>query len=196
MPSRLTIVAVAAVLAVAGLATALVAGRATDRGSSAGRQTTTAGSRGGSIAAGDRVPTPSGKTVLRISGVRSGNVRAHLTALDLRTLDQFPHVDVRIYEPFVKKQVTFRGVPVSDLFAIVGIPGGGSLYMHALDDYHVTLDQAKLVASHALIATRADGKRLPLKGGGPIRLVFPGDDELAANTDNWIWSIDRILVKR
>jgi hypothetical protein len=82
---------------------------------------------------------------------------------------------------------------MSDLLAVMGVsPSAGSIYMHALDDYHVTLTQGQLNSAGAVLATRADGARIAIKDGGPIRIILPRAGKVADNTDNWVWSVDRM----
>jgi hypothetical protein len=181
------------ILCMAGLAL-FVAGRSND---SNHPSSTNAAVERGSIAVGDPIPAPNGKAVLRVTGVESGNVGTHTTAIDLRTLEQMPQVNVRVREPFLKRDVSFSGVRMLDLLAIMGVPpSAGSIYMHALDDYHVTFTQGQLASSGAVLATRAEGERIVIKDGGPIRIVHPRPGRLADNGDNWIWSVDRMKASR
>lgn len=138
------------------------------------------------------LPAPKGVTVLRVTGVSRGNAGAHTTKVDFATLDDLGREQVTVYEPFLKHDVKFTGLRMSELLSAVRLPESASrVYMHALDDYHVNLAQAAL-ASGGFVATRADGKRIPVAEGGPIRLVFTGEGDMAANSDNWIWSLDSI----
>ena len=115
---------------------------------------------------------------------------ARTTKVDFAGLDGLAREQVTIHEPFVKRDVTFTGVRVGELLRRAGgTPSARHLNLHALDDYSVTLP-IQAVASEGLLATRSNGKPIPIARGGPIRLVFPAAGELAANTDNWIWSID------
>ncbi len=181
------------VLCLAGLGAVFVAGRSNDSNASS----TAAAVERGSIAVGDPIPAPTGKVVLRVTGVESGNAGAHATALDFRTLEQMPRVNVRVYEPFLKRDMSFSGVRMSDLLAVIGVsPSADSIYMHALDDYHVTFTRAQLVASGAILATRANGARIPIKDGGPIRVIHSRSGRTADNGDNWIWSVDRMKASR
>ena len=43
--------------------------------------------------------------MLRVTGVESGNAGAHTTAIDFRTLEQMPRVEVRVHEPFLKRDM-------------------------------------------------------------------------------------------
>lgn len=143
------------------------------------------------------LPAPGGRTVLTITGVARGNVGARTTKVDLATLERrLPQHQVAIHEPFIKKDVSFTGVRMSDLLRAAGVAtSAGTVYMHALDDYTVNLPIAG-VAADGLLATRADGKRIPVAEGGPIRLVFTEGSELGSNPDNWIWSIDSMRPSR
>jgi hypothetical protein len=31
--------------------------------------------------------------------------------------------------------------------------------------------------------------------GGPTRLIFPSDSDMARNTDMWIWNVDTMVVR-
>jgi hypothetical protein len=193
-PRLYVTVAVVCALGLAGLTAVFVSGRSND--SSPG-SATTAGAEPGSIAVGDRIPEPAGKRVLRITGVESGNAGAATTEIDFRTLERMPVVKLRIREPFLKRDVSFSGVRMSDLLAITGVPpAAGKIYMHALDDYHVTLTQDELTSAGAVLATRANGERIAIKDGGPIRILLPRSGKVADNTDNWVWSVDRMRASR
>ena len=100
---------------------------------------------------------------------------------------------MRVREPFLKRDMSFSGVRMSDLLAISGVsPSAQSIYMHALDAYHVTFTPDQLASSGAVLATRSDGERIAIKDGGPVRIIHPRSGRLAENEDNWIWSVDRM----
>jgi hypothetical protein len=139
---------------------------------------------------------PSGERVLRITGVKAGNVSANETAVDFATLDRAATDKITILEPFVKRKMTFSVIPMGELLQRAGVdPSARQLYMHALDDYHVDLPIAGLQDA-GFLATRLDGKKISIAKGGPVRLLFKGHGKLARDTDNWIWSFDSARVKR
>jgi hypothetical protein len=147
-------------------------------------------------AAAQPLPAPKGERVLRIKGVKSGNVSATVTDLDFTTLDRAATNEITIVEPFVKRKMTFSVIPMGELLQRAGVDTSArELYMHALDDYHVDLPIAGLEDA-GFLATRLDGKKIPIAKGGPVRLLFKGDGKLARDTDNWIWSFDSARVKR
>jgi hypothetical protein len=144
----------------------------------------------------DALPAPNGKTVLRVTGAVRGNSGPRTTKVDFATLDRLARERVTIREPFLKRDIEFTGIRMRALLQSVGVDATARrVYMHALDDYHVDLPAADL-ADDAILATRMNGRRIPIAEGGPIRLIFTRESKLAPNTDNWIWSIDSIRASR
>jgi hypothetical protein len=192
MSTRAAIAAVATVAAVAvgGFAYA----NTRDDGSGAGPAANAKAARTAAPAlVARKFALPKGHSILTLVGVANGNSGATTTKLDYATVDRLADERVVVFEPFLKRNVTFTGIRMSKFIRLTGFPGSGKarLAMHAADDYHVSL-LATGLAAHAFLATRANGKPMALAKGGPVRLVFLGTGTLADNTDNWIWSIDRI----
>jgi len=131
------------------------------------------------------------KPVIEFKGLVNGGKPV---AVDMASLDALPKQSLTIVEPFVKKSMTFTGVSFADLLTAAKATGK-SVNLHALDDFEATLSVAVLREAGVLLATRADGKPLELKSGGPVRLVFPKSSTAGKDTNNWVWSIDQITVK-
>jgi hypothetical protein len=143
------------------------------------------------------LPAPKGDTILKISGVEKGNTAKTVSELDMKGLETLPAVEATVREPFLKRDVRFSGVRVGELLKASGTPDGATkVFMHALDDYTITLGIDELVESGAILATRADGKRIPISKGGPIRVVYDEETETSRNTDLWIWSVDTFKLQR
>jgi hypothetical protein len=139
---------------------------------------------------------PTAKPVLTVTGVARGNVGRHVTRVDFATLDRLATRTVTIHEPFLKRDVEVSGIPMDEVLRRTGAgTSAREVKLHALDDYEVGLPVSGIV-SDALLATRLNGAPMKIAKGGPIRLVFTAESKLAANTDNWIWSIDSIRVTR
>ena len=66
--------------------------------------------------------------------------------------------------------------------------------MTALDDYKVDFKLDDVRSSQMLLATKADGKHMPVDRAGPIRIVFPDSSSLGRNPDLWIWSVASMKV--
>jgi hypothetical protein len=193
-PRVVTTIAVLAVGAAGALGLTLVG---SSHETTARAKPTTAAKRAPTRSAPARpLPAPSADAVLRITGVAPGNVGATTTKLDFATIDAIATERVTVREPFLKRDVTFTGVRMSQLLRRAGVPlSARTLHMHALDDYTVDLPISTF-ATDGLLATRADGRPIAIAKGGPIRLIFTGDDRTASNTDNWIWSIDSMRAVR
>lgn len=135
-------------------------------------------------------PAP-GKPLVVIKGlVNSGRP----LAMDLASFDALPAQRLTVLEPFVKKTMTFTGVGFADLLTAANATGK-SVRIHALDDFEATLDAAALRETGVLLATRAEGKVMDVKSGGPVRLVFPPSSKTGEDNNAWVWSIDQITVQ-
>jgi hypothetical protein len=139
---------------------------------------------------------PQGKTILTIDGAISRHNEGSTTAIDMKLLHGMPHVEATVFEPFIKKEVRFTGVLLSDFLQIVGVEERATvLSMTALDDYHVRLPLGELEPDRAMLAFQANGEPIAIADGGPTRIIFLDQAGLAANTDNWIWSVSEIVVE-
>lgn len=147
--------------------------------------------------AGQRMPVPSGKPVLSLTGKISARNQAAAFVFDQPMLQQLGVRQVRLYEPWTKQNLDFRGVWLADLLAIAGVQADATtLRIVALDDYAVDLSLTDIRAGGIMLATQAgDGKQIPVADGGPTRVVYMGGVKAGANPDQWIWSIKTIDVQ-
>ena len=115
------------------------------------------------------------------------------------TMDQLTALgtkDLTIYEPFVKRNIAFTGVPMATIFDTVGISGDVKVATEALNEYiYDKSTAADFVGSEGLIAVAQEGKPVPVDQGGPIRIIFPDGTKLAKNLDAWNWSLEKMSVK-
>jgi hypothetical protein len=149
-----------------------------------------------SLKPGQPVPAAQ-KPVLTLTGKISDPNQGRTLVLDQRTLARLGVVKVRLYEPWAKKDLEFRGVWLQDLLAVAGAsPAATKLHMTALDDYKVDLTMAEVRAGGIMVAIAAgDGSALPIDKGGPTRIVFMDGVKAGANADQWIWSLATIDVQ-
>jgi hypothetical protein len=141
---------------------------------------------------GAGVVDPPGPTdvVLKVSG--PGGTKQltmdQLTALGTK--------DLTIYEPFVKRDIAFTGVPMAAIFGTVGITGDVRVNTMALNDYaYDKSTAADFTGSDGLIAVAQEGNPVPVDQGGPIRIIFPNGTKLSKNLDAWNWSLAEMSVK-
>jgi hypothetical protein len=149
----------------------------------------------GTLAAGEKLPAPKGEVVLTVTGDIGSANKGKRLELDLASLEKMRRVRVEAAEPFLKRRVTFEGVLLSDLLAVAGVPDSASkVSLTALDDYKVDFKVSDVRSSQMLLATKADGKHMPVDRSGPIRIVFPDSSSLGRNPDLWIWSVESMKV--
>jgi hypothetical protein len=149
----------------------------------------------GTLAAGEKISAPKGDVVLTVTGDIGTANKGKQLELDLASLEKMRQVRVEAAEPFLKRRVVFEGVLLSDLLAVAGVPDSASkVSLTALDDYKVDFKVADVRSSQMLLATKADGKHMPVDRSGPIRIVFPDGSSLGRNPDLWIWSVASMKV--
>ena len=149
----------------------------------------------GTLAAGEKISLPKGEVVLTVSGDIATANKGKKLELDLASLEKMRQVQVEAAEPFLKRRVTFEGVLLTDLLKVAGVPDSAStVSLTALDDYKVDFKLSDVRSSQMLLATKADGKHMPVDRSGPIRIVFPDSSTLGRNPDLWIWSVATMKV--
>jgi hypothetical protein len=146
---------------------------------------------------GQPIPAPTGKPVLTLTGKISATNKGSAIVFDQATIDRLGQVQITVYEPWVKQDMTFRGVWLADLLTVADASTtASSLRMTALDDYRAEVTMTAVRAGGMLLATRAgDGSAIPVADGGPTRLVYVNGIKSGANADLWIWSLKTIEVR-
>jgi hypothetical protein len=153
--------------------------------------------RAASLTAGQAVPAPTGPATLTVTGRISVTNSDEALALDRDTVEKMGVQQVRLFEPWTKETLDFRGVWLADLLAVAGAaPEATSVHIVALDDYAVDLTMADIRAGGILLATRTgDGAAIPIDQGGPTRIVFGDGVTAGENPDQWVWSLKSIDVR-
>jgi hypothetical protein len=201
MRSTRYLLGVGAAAALLGLAAGCAGSGGTDARTAAAARPAAAPTPGrmitpATLRAGQAVPAPA-QPVLTITGKISNVNRGRTLVLDRGTLARLGVAQVRMYEPWAKKDLDFRGVWLQDLLAVAGAsPSAVKVHMVALDDYKVDLTMADVRAGGIMLAIAAgDGSALPVDKGGPTRIVFMDGVKAGANADQWIWSLETIDVQ-
>jgi hypothetical protein len=149
----------------------------------------------GTLTAGQKIGPPTGEVVLTVSGAIGERNKGRTLELDLASLEKMRRVRLEAAEPFLKRRVMFEGVLLSDLLAVAEVPPSATkVSLTALDDYKVDFKLEDVRSSQMLLATKADGKHMPVDRSGPIRIVFPDASSLGRNPDLWIWSVSSMRV--
>ena len=127
------------------------------------------------IAPGDALPQPQEDIVLTLSGALGAAAEDGLLELDLPTLEALGMVEMRVDDRIAEgRSVVFQGVLLQTLLEAAQIdPDVHTLTMVALNDYVVEIPVTDMTDYPVLIATRADGERMPIERYGPLRIVYP-----------------------
>lgn len=110
-------------------------------------------------------------------------------------LQKFKTTEIKIFEPFVKRNQTFTVIPLQTLFAQVGIKSGDLVITKALNDYVYKNTAGNFQSAHGYLAIAREGKAIPYDQGGPIRIIFPTKSKWAKFLDPWNWSLMSIAVQ-
>lgn len=113
----------------------------------------------------------------------------------LDQLAAMPQAEVRAVTPWTEGEVTFAGVAFQTLAHSLGV-AGGKVVLRALNAYEITLDTSRVIEDGGVLATRMNGKPIPIRDKGPVWLVFPSaerpDLASADKAHMWIWQVDEI----
>jgi len=138
---------------------------------------------------GPDVPPPSpDEPILKLI---NGEKTLSLSLNDLRDL---PQVEARVFEPFVKSEISFKGVAMNELFRLVDIESDDNVLTVALNDYTYSNYAREFVGTEAFLAYEQEGGAILMSRGGPIRIIVPNDKSLTESLEVWNWSLAEIRV--
>ncbi len=149
-----------------------------------------------SLEPGDAIPDATGAIVLTVSG-NLGDATADPVEFDLDTIDRIGLTRFTVYEPFEKRDVTFQGVDLARLMAVIGpAPDAQTLFITALDDFTAEIEISAVEGGGIMLAThQADGSPIGFDRGGPTRLIFDDGASGADDENDWIWALSTIEVR-
>jgi hypothetical protein len=153
----------------------------------------------GTLNGGDAIPAPTGDVILTVTGnIGTTNVDDTIQ-MDLATIESLGLVDYTVQDPFENREVTYRGVLMSDLLDVWQVGDDATtLHVVALNDYAVDVPLADLREYPVLFAVQAEGEYMPISTRGPAMLVYPYNDfefDVAIYNDYWAWQIATIEVR-
>ena len=87
---------------------------------------------------------------------------------------------------------SFDGVLLSRIAEVHGVKNG-MMKVTAINGYEAELEVSELLAYPVLLATRQNGKRMPLREKGPFWIVYPRDEFPEFNDERhnykWVWQV-------
>lgn len=140
------------------------------------------------------LPPPAGEVLLTVTGTVPLTNAEGAALFDLDMLRALPQASIRTTTPWTATAQEFRGVPLFDLLARIGVQEG-VLTAHAINDFISTLPLADSRNRQAIIAYEIDGAEIPIRSKGPLWLMYPFDSESSLRTEvifaRSIWQLDR-----
>ncbi len=129
---------------------------------------------GAARAAKPSLPAPKGPVILTVSG-KIGVFNADDTAeFDRAMLESYGSSSFTTWTPWYNNPVTFSGVPMAKLMAILRA-NGTSVLATALNDYETRLPISDFKRFNVLLAIKRNGKYMPVSDKGPLFIVYPYD---------------------
>lgn len=151
------------------------------------------------LAPGDAIPTPTGKSILTVTGEIGTTNAGDTIEMDLAAVEAAGIVEYTVLTPFQNREIVYRGPLLSDLLALWQVPAEATtLYLVALNDYRVEMPIEMVRDFPVVFALQADGEYMSIADRGPAMLVLPYDDfefERPASDKYWIWQIKSIEIK-
>jgi hypothetical protein len=141
-------------------------------------------------------PASTGPTLLTVSGAIGKSNRAALDpaldqlmkkhgiqfdkawTFDAASLDRLPQVTIKPTIEYDAKQHSLQGPLLDTVLKAAGVAPDAKvlLGMRAIDGYNVMVSLADARSYRMVVATRIDGKPLPLGGLGPLWVTYDADN--------------------
>lgn len=132
---------------------------------------------------------------LRFSGRLKGSP-AGMT-LDVEALERLPQGKVVTETPWVTGMTTFEGPLMSTLLESVGAQGE-KVRIVALNDYTIDVPVSDFKRWPVVLATRINGKRIPVSRRGPFYMMYPFTADKSLYTEIYfarcVWQIKSIEI--
>lgn len=144
------------------------------------------------------LPAPQGPPVLTVTGRIAVTNAGGAAVFDMAMLQALGAEDLRTSTPWTEGPQRFRGLPLYRLTERLGV-AEGLLFAQAINDYTAEIPIGDAAPGRALIAWEMNGAPIPLRGPGPLWVVYPFDDHAEFQSQvvysRAIWQLDRIEVR-
>ncbi len=152
------------------------------------------------LAQTDPAPVPD-EVILTLSGLDPAEVPEGVMRLDRKALAAFGPVTFTTSSIWTEGTHSFTGIPLMTLARSLNLPPETIITLQALNDYQVDLPLSELTEEAPILAYEMDGKTMPVRGKGPIWVVYPYDADPQAYQSvtvfaRSVWQLDRIRFSR
>jgi hypothetical protein len=137
------------------------------------------------------IPAAAADHVLSVEG------EAASMTFTMADLDALPQAALATTTPWTNRMVRFSGPLARDVLARSGI-SAGTFRAIALNDYAVAIPADDFNRHDVVLATRMDGRPMPVREKGPIWIVYP---DSGGNHDNpeirgrMVWQLKALVAR-
>jgi hypothetical protein len=148
-------------------------------------------------AADQRLPMPTGKVILTISGKIAACNVGEIAQFDRGMLEALDWSSFTTLTPWYDTPVTFAGVRMSSLMRTVQA-GGETVVATALNDYETKIPISDFTEFNVLLALKRNGNYMPVRDKGPLFIVYPYDAASELKSQKYYgrsaWQLARLAV--
>jgi hypothetical protein len=119
---------------------------------------------------------PKAKVVLTISGKIGESNSPQGAQFDMAMIEKLPQHSFTTLTPWEKEPIQFSGPLLRDLLGAVKAQGSVIKAM-ALNDYQSSIPVEDAMKFDMVMATKMNGKPIPIKTKGPLFIVYPFDSK-------------------
>lgn len=156
---------------------------------------------GGAVApasATDPPPTPVGRVILNVTGQIGRTNDGEAMVFDRAMFDALPQTTIVTPTAWTEGMQTFSGVTLADLLDAVDADGS-VLRVTALNDYAADIPVDEVRSYPILLASRIDGRTMPVREKGPLWVIYPIADypelEGGESDAKMVWQVETIEVR-
>ncbi len=141
---------------------------------------------------------PKGRVVLTVSGAIGKTNAGDTYQFTMAMIDALPQHSFTTRTPWYDRPVTFRGPRLSDVLAAVGAKGT-VLHAIAINDYRIAIPVQDTADHPVIMASRIDGRLIPVREKGPLFVVYPFDSSATLRSSVYyersIWQLKSIHIE-
>jgi hypothetical protein len=149
-------------------------------------------------AEGGTLPLPQSAPILTMTGAVANTNAAGSATFDAAMFAALPRQRITTSTPWYDQPRTFEGPLLRDLLAATGA-SGRMLKVEALNDYAALVPFSDALAYNVIIADRIDGELIPIRGRGPLFIIYPFDQMPQLKTEQYyqraVWQVKSIEVR-
>lgn len=145
------------------------------------------------------LPMPQGPVILTVTGDIAVTNTGDAAVFDMEMLQDLGSEVLRTSTPWTEGEQLFRGLPLHRLTERLGVTGK-LLFAQAINDYTAEIPIEDAAPDRAMIAWEMNGAPIPLRGLGPLWMIYPFDQNSGFQSQvmfaRSIWQLDRIEARQ